>query len=207
MTVHATDHGAATPPRPRQWGRTPQTRAQILAAAEEVFHERGYSDANISEIVERAGVSVGSTYHHFGGKADIYLALWDERQQAAFDAASEAVSLARRSGQRDPVEQFLVGTRAYLETSWEIRRLTTLSLIDDGPPGFDAMRRRNWGKWIDQNSTLLNVGDSVADRILVSSVTSIIGDGSREIANLDDRDQAEEGILATLEYVARMLRG
>jgi AcrR family transcriptional regulator len=71
-------------------GRAQATRASLLAAAREVFAEAGFAEANIADVVSRAGASVGSLYHHFGGKADLYLAgagaymrgCWDERELA-----------------------------------------------------------------------------------------------------------------------------
>lgn len=47
----------------------------MLAAARAVFSERGYAGAGIAEIVARAGVSAPVLYHHFAGKADVYLAV------------------------------------------------------------------------------------------------------------------------------------
>jgi AcrR family transcriptional regulator len=43
----------------------------------EVFCEVGFAGASIAAIVERAGSSVGSVYHHFGGKAELSLAEWE----------------------------------------------------------------------------------------------------------------------------------
>jgi AcrR family transcriptional regulator len=51
------------------------TRAGLLAAARAVFSERGFAGAGIAEIVARAGVSAPVLYHHFAGKADLYLAV------------------------------------------------------------------------------------------------------------------------------------
>jgi AcrR family transcriptional regulator len=65
-------------------GRAQATRIALLTAAREVFTEAGYADANITDIVNRAASSVGSLYHHFGGKQDLYIALYDDymdRQQ------------------------------------------------------------------------------------------------------------------------------
>ena len=39
----------------------------------------------------RAGASVGSLYHHFGGKADLYLALFEDYQSRQEDRAATAV--------------------------------------------------------------------------------------------------------------------
>ncbi len=49
------------------------TRSGLLAAAEEVFTSVGFAQAGVTDIVTKAGASVGSLYHHFGGKADLYL--------------------------------------------------------------------------------------------------------------------------------------
>src|SRR5215210_6011031 len=53
----------------------PNTRAGLVAAARAVFSERGFAGAGIAEIVARAGVSAPVLYHHFAGKADLYLAV------------------------------------------------------------------------------------------------------------------------------------
>jgi AcrR family transcriptional regulator len=51
------------------------TRTALLAAGRAVFSERGFAGAGIAEIVARAGVSAPVLYHHFGGKADLYVAV------------------------------------------------------------------------------------------------------------------------------------
>lgn len=54
-------------------------RAALVAAAAEVFAERGFRDATMDEIAERAGYSKGAVYWHFDGKDDLFMALIDER--------------------------------------------------------------------------------------------------------------------------------
>lgn len=53
--------------------RAIQTRTSILLAAAEVFDERGYSTATITEIIARAGVTKGALYFHFTSKEDLAL--------------------------------------------------------------------------------------------------------------------------------------
>lgn len=53
--------------------RAIQTRKSILLAAAEVFDERGYSTATITEIIARAGVTKGALYFHFTSKEDLAL--------------------------------------------------------------------------------------------------------------------------------------
>ena len=64
-----------------QWARTAETQRALLDAAREVFTEQGFADASIADVVERAGSSVGSLYHHFGGKSELFIALWQDLQQ------------------------------------------------------------------------------------------------------------------------------
>src|SRR5215472_3708936 len=98
-----------------QWGRTAHTQRALLDAAREVFTSRGFSDASIADVVEQAGSSVGSLYHHFGGKSELFLALWQEHQLAHEQAASSAITQARTTGVTDPGDLFAVGARAFLQ--------------------------------------------------------------------------------------------
>src|SRR5690606_13735061 len=56
------------------------TRGALLAAARDVFCESGFAQAAVTDIVAKAGASVGSLYHHFNGKADLYLTLFEDFQ-------------------------------------------------------------------------------------------------------------------------------
>ncbi|MEV0071614.1 MULTISPECIES: TetR/AcrR family transcriptional regulator [unclassified Amycolatopsis] len=62
-------------PRRRDAGRT---RAALLAAAAELFAERGYAQATIRDIGERAGVDPAMIARYFGGKAQLYVAVLQE---------------------------------------------------------------------------------------------------------------------------------
>jgi AcrR family transcriptional regulator len=48
----------------------------ILDAALHAFDEKGYAAATIDDVRERSGASVGSIYHHFGGKEQLAAALY-----------------------------------------------------------------------------------------------------------------------------------
>ena len=56
--------------------RRPEARpAEILAAALEVFAERGFQAARLEEVAKRAGVSKGALYLYFETKADLFRAV------------------------------------------------------------------------------------------------------------------------------------
>jgi AcrR family transcriptional regulator len=190
-----------------QWSRTAQTQRALLNAARQVFTERGFSEASIADIVQRAGSSVGSLYHHFGGKSELYIALWEEHQLAHEEAASQAVAEVRKQGVTDPGQLFETGARAFLQGSWQRRDLALLFSSGDAPPGFEVMRRRRGREWISQNDSLLRLTDAPVDRLYAAILTSLIGEGAYEVAASKDRRQAEQIIDAVIEYARRLLAG
>jgi len=190
-----------------QWGRTAQTQRALLDAAREVFTRQGFAEASIADVVEKAGSSVGSLYHHFGGKSELFLALWQEHQNAQGQAASAAVAAAKQAGLTDPAELFAAGARAYLEGSWQRRDLSVLFSSGDGPPGFDVMWRHRGHEWIRQNDSLLKLPDTSLDRLYAAVLTSLIGEGSREVAAARSRAQAMLIIDAVIEYARRLMTG
>ncbi|MDX1648774.1 MAG: helix-turn-helix domain-containing protein [Myxococcota bacterium] len=69
--------------RPRARGRA--TRARLLEAAGELFRRRGYDGTSVVDVAARAGVGVGTVYHHFADKRAMLLALiddWADRVEA-----------------------------------------------------------------------------------------------------------------------------
>src|SRR5882724_4673186 len=76
----------STPPAApsRRWTRTDATQQRILDAATEVFGSHGFTEATMADIVATSGASIGSIYHHFGGKKELFLAIF-ERMSADTD--------------------------------------------------------------------------------------------------------------------------
>jgi AcrR family transcriptional regulator len=190
-----------------RWSRTAQTQRALLDAARQVFTERGFSDSSIAEIVDRAGSSVGSLYHHFGGKSELFIALWQEHQLAHEEAASQAVAAARKRGVTDPGQLFEAGARAFLRGSWERRDLALLFASGDAPSGFEVMRRSRSREWISQNDALLHLTDIPADRVYAAILTSLIGEGAYEVAAARNRRQADTITDAVAEYAGRLMAG
>ncbi len=55
-----------------------QTRARLIDAAANVFARRGVQAASVEEIAEDAGYSHGAVYSNFDGKADLFLAVFED---------------------------------------------------------------------------------------------------------------------------------
>ena len=62
---------------PRRWASSEGVQRRILDGARDVFHRNGFNDATIADITAEAGCSIGSIYHHFGGKNELFEALSD----------------------------------------------------------------------------------------------------------------------------------
>lgn len=62
----------------------PQTRERLLAAAAQVFGERGYRAATVRDIVARAGANIAAVNYHFRDKTGLYQAVLEEGARAAF---------------------------------------------------------------------------------------------------------------------------
>jgi AcrR family transcriptional regulator len=180
------------------------TKAQLLDAAREIFTTAGYADANVVDIVERAGSSVGSLYHHFGGKSDLYIALYDDYQTRQRHRAAKAFRLALAAGENDAMRLFVIGTRAYLEGCWEERTLARLFLSGGGPPGFELLTRRGFRHWLATNSELLSEQARPLSDTLVLVLTTIATEAGREVAVRSTRAQARRFIDEICELIGRL---
>jgi AcrR family transcriptional regulator len=76
-----------------------RTRAAVLDAARAEFAERGYTDAKIDRIAERAELTRGAVYSNFPGKRALYLAvLADSVERAGTAEAPSSPGLAEAMG-------------------------------------------------------------------------------------------------------------
>jgi AcrR family transcriptional regulator len=75
-----------------RWRRLPEERPrQILAAALEVFGERGLAAARLEDIAKHAGVSKGTIYLYFSNKEDLFRAMIGDIVVGQLEAAERAV--------------------------------------------------------------------------------------------------------------------
>ena len=82
--------GRAEPGRPLRRDAA-RNRERILAAAAELFTERGLQ-VTLDEVAHRAGVGVGTVYRRFPDKEALTDALFEERLTALVDLAQQALA-------------------------------------------------------------------------------------------------------------------
>jgi AcrR family transcriptional regulator len=82
--------------KPRRLSRSESkdlTRRRLLDAARAVFLRHGFHAASVDMVAEEAGFTKGAVYSAFASKAELFLALYEERAvQRAAQAASAALA-------------------------------------------------------------------------------------------------------------------
>jgi AcrR family transcriptional regulator len=105
--------------RARTQARGVATRRRVLLAAEALFARRGYEATGMADVAEKAGIGVGTLYHHFPDKRALLLSLiddWGDRE-------------SERRREHQGVERFL-GERPRAAFSDDLRR------------GYERLRRK-----------------------------------------------------------------
>lgn len=106
--------------------RTESMRLALMAAARQLFVEKGYAETATPDIASAAGVTRGALYHHFEDKKALFAAIVaDEARQVG--AGIEATA-AGSSNARDAL---LTGVRGYFD-AMAVPGRTRLLLLD-GP--------------------------------------------------------------------------
>jgi AcrR family transcriptional regulator len=99
-----------------------KTLRRLLEAAAAEFGERGYHEAAITGITQRAGVALGTFYTYFESKEEVFRALVRDMSRATRAHVAEAVKDApdRLAGERLGLEAFSAFVRRHRELSRSI---------------------------------------------------------------------------------------
>jgi AcrR family transcriptional regulator len=180
------------------------TRSALLTAAREVFTTEGYAQAGVTDIVNKAGASVGSLYHHFSGKADLYLTLFEELNNEQAGRTRRAMRGARDAGITDPKQLFLVGAREYLDVCAEQRELFRLFVSGDGPPGFDLVRRQRLADWMSLNTDFFVRSGEPLDEAVAIVMTGALGLCAAELSLGADAEHTRKIADGVIEVLSRL---
>jgi AcrR family transcriptional regulator len=180
------------------------TRSGLLAAARALFISEGYAQAGVTDIVARAGASVGSLYHHFSGKADLYLALFDELHSVNTERTRTAVRRAREAGVADPMQLFLIGARAYLDGSIAQHELASLFARADGPPGFELVWQERLMEWVSKNTEFFARSGEPLDKALAIVLTGAMMLALSEVSRAEDNRRARQVADGVISVLSRL---
>jgi AcrR family transcriptional regulator len=139
-----------TPPRrlrrprkpPRMRPSTPdavEQRARIVAAVTEIITEKGYPAMTITEIAQRAAISLSTFYAHFENKPDVFLAAIDDGERQLLEATIPAY----QAGTDWPhaVKDGLYAFFAFLTTNTATARLGGSDMFSGGPLALERHER------------------------------------------------------------------
>jgi AcrR family transcriptional regulator len=102
------------------------TRDALIAAARELFTENGYANVGTEEIVQRAGLTRGAMYHHFRGKADLFLAVVEEVSGEVLRAGQDHPAPTSD----DPWQEYQQRSDAFLDAATSNAAYRQVVLID-----------------------------------------------------------------------------
>lgn len=96
-----------------------QTREHIMATAESIILNRGYSGTSIEDIIRKSNITKGGFFYHFNGKSDLARNLINRylKNDSAFfsDLADRARSLTE-----DPLQQLLLYLKLLAEAMGDL---------------------------------------------------------------------------------------
>src|SRR5947208_9897321 len=111
MNVNSEGRTGGGPARTLKAEQSEATRGALVAAARELFAERGYAAVGTEEIVRAAGVTRGALYHHFSGKKQLFQAVYEDVEQKLVERIAESAI----SSASDPLQALHAGAQAFLD--------------------------------------------------------------------------------------------
>ena len=119
-----------------------ERRAQLLAAALEIFTASGYHAAAMDEIAERASVSKPVLYQHFPSKLDLYLAVLDLHIDGLVFGIQKAIASTRDN--RNRVKATIDAYFGFIEGEGEAFRLLFESDMSVEPQVRERLNRMTY---------------------------------------------------------------
>ena len=113
-------------------------RERLLVAIAEAVAEKGYANAAVADVIERAGVSRRTFYEHFANKEECFLAAYD----AGVSRLLDAIAAAEEAAGRDIVARARAGTETYLGLLADNPAFARTFLIEVLGAGPAALARR-----------------------------------------------------------------
>jgi AcrR family transcriptional regulator len=191
----------------RRWAKTDATQRRILDAATEVFATRGFTAATMADVVAASGASIGSIYHHFGGKRELFLAIFEQMADAVDRRIDAAMQQAGPTGSQEADRRrvFELHVRAYLEAMWENRRLAKVLSSGDTPPGFEVARRDRMQAAFRSWMAVLELDKSVRGQLLRRVLVATMAESSLMVTDCDNPDDVPAITDAAIDCIDRLI--
>jgi AcrR family transcriptional regulator len=189
--------------------KSAQTRAELMASARQLFLRHGFHACSLEMVAEEAGFTIGAVYSRFGSKANLFLAILDERIDQL------VAEVAQVAGLHQPIPEqaeLLAGRRMALlerEREWFplVLEFWSHAARDERlRHEFGACHERLVGAYadlIEADYARLGLPLPLAPEVLARAVVAI-GNGVA-LERLTDPARVPEGLLSTMAVA--FLRG
>lgn len=103
-----------------------ETSASLITTARKFFFEEGYAAASMDRICEASGVTRGALYHNFGGKQELFEAVFRQLDKEIGDRIDSSYE-----SKEDPLDALVAGCFGYFDAALdpEVQRI----VLRDGP--------------------------------------------------------------------------
>jgi AcrR family transcriptional regulator len=191
-----------------------QTREHIMATAESIILNRGYSGTSIEEIINEAGITKGGFFYHFKGKNDLARNLilrYLDNDLVFFSGLADRA----RSLTEDPLQQFLLFLKLMAEAMQDLPSTHPGCLVasftyeaeqfDEDVRKLNAEGvlswRRIFGEMLEkvEEKYPLKIDKQTGD--LADMLTSVIEGGIIMSKLLEDKEMLPNHILQYREYI------
>jgi len=169
---------------PKKRTRDPNRAAKVLAAARQLFYERGFHAVSVDEIGEAAGATGAALYRYFSSKEEVLSTLFDEAQDRYLVAIPDPSD--------DPAEDVRILVERHLAITLEQRELGSIWAHEHRALSAEHARRleRRSKQYIDQWVACL--GRALPDRptgdlyaaagAAIGTTTSLVARPGREVS-------------------------
>lgn len=140
-----------TPTEPRETKKSlkTRTRQRLFSVARRVFADKGLAATNLKlDILEPAGVSVGSFYHQFRDKTELFLAILEEHEESFRKLLRAVHTLAQRRPAQEVAWQSFSTVLAMVEEHEDLLRMIARER-ESHEVRVRAYLRRNDRNWIE----------------------------------------------------------
>jgi AcrR family transcriptional regulator len=189
----------------RREEQTEGTRAALLAAARELFSERGYAAVGTEEIVQRARVTRGALYHHFADKKDLFRAVHEQMEGELTTVIGAQLAAA---ASEDPLAGLVTGVGSFLDACTDPRLARIILLEAPSVLGWAEWRatdeRYGLGLVMAGLQAAMDAGSLRAQPVkpLAHLMLGALGEAAMVIANAPDpkaaREEVEPSLLSLL---------
>lgn len=147
------DTGAGESPQAPLTERGARTRERLIAAAREVFEERGFLDTRVAHIARHAKVAYGSFYTYFPSKEAVFLEvadrLFEDMTRHSFTpgadpAATDPAAEPAEPPATEPAARVRRANRAYYEAyRRNAKMMAIIEQVSTFNEEFQEMRRKH----------------------------------------------------------------